>query len=159
MGYQLITIMGGLVRDLEVRQVGQSVVAKTAVAVSEKFRKADGTVGETTEYFEVEMWDKPQIHPYLTKGTQVLIAGRQKTDRWQDQNGQTRTASRIRVDVIQLCGAKPQATAKPSAPLAQPAPSAPARPAPAPAPAPAPSPAPSAPAYQAPSDPTGDIPF
>lgn len=131
MGYQSITIMGNLTRDVEVRQVGQSSVAKTAVAVSERFKKSDGTVGESTEFFEIEIWDRPAANPYLTKGKQVLVVGQIKTEKWQDQNGQTRESKKIRVGTIQLC-AKPQqeapaqqpvqATAPPPQPVYQPAP-------------------------------------
>ena len=117
MGYQSITIMGNLTRDLEVRQVGQSQVAKTGVAVSEKFRKQDGTMGENTEFFDIEIWDKASVYPYLTKGTQVLVIGQIKTEKWQDQQtGQNRESKKVRVQTIQLCGSRPQQNAQPSAP-------------------------------------------
>lgn len=109
MGYQQIIIQGNLTRDVEVRQVGQSQVAKTGVAVTEKFRKADGTVAESTEFFDIEIWDKAGVYPYLTKGASVLVVGQQRTDKWQDQNGQNRETKKVRVHVIQLCGVKPQA--------------------------------------------------
>ena len=109
MGYQQIIILGNLTRDLEVRQVGQSQVAKTGIAVSEKFRKQDGTIGEVTEFFDLEIWDKSSVYQYLTKGQQVFIMGQVKTDKWQDQNGQNRESKKVRVQTIQLCGSRPQA--------------------------------------------------
>ena len=94
----------------------------------------------------MEIWDKAGVYPYLTKGQSVLIVGQQKTDRWQDQNGQNRESKKVRAQVVQLCGPRPQQTAQqPAAPAYQPA--RPAQPAPAPqappqyqAPAPAPAP-------------------
>lgn len=161
MSYQFITILGNLTRDAEVRQVGQSQVAKIGVAVSERFKKADGTFGESTEYFDAEVWSLPNLFPYLVKGTQVFIIGKLKTDKWQDQSGLNHSTTKVRVDTIQLCGGKPQASAQPaaapSAPIAPTAPIAPG--APAYAPPVAPQPQPSAPAYQAPSNPTGDLPY
>lgn len=167
MSYQQITILGNLTRDAEVRQVGQSQVAKIGVAVSDRFRKQDGTMGESTEFFDAEIWDKAPVYPYLVKGQQVLIIGQFKTEKWTDQNGQPRETRKIRVLNIQLCGSKPQAqpqaqpAAAPPAPGYAPQPAAPgyqAPPAPpqyqqpAPAPAPAYTP-PAAPAYQQPAPP------
>lgn len=114
MSYQSITILGNLTRDAEVRQVGQSQVAKIGVAVSEKFRKQDGTIGESTEFFDVEVWDKAGVYPYLTKGVSVLIIGQIKTEKWQDQSGQNREAKKVRAQVIQLCGGRPQQQAAPA---------------------------------------------
>ena len=155
MSYQQILIQGNCTRDAEVRQVGQSQVAKIGVAVSEKYKGRDGQIQESTEFFDVEIWDKAGVYPYLVKGQSVLIVGQQKTDKWQDQNGQNRESKKIRAQVVQLCGPRPQAQAPAPAP-AQPAYQAPApsptyqapappqyqQPAPAPAPQYAPQPAP-----------------
>lgn len=168
MGYQQIIIMGNLTRDVEVRTVGQSQVAKTGVAVSEKFRKQDGTTGENTEFFDIEIWDKASVYPYLKKGQQVLVVGLQRTDKWQDQNGQSRETKKVRVTAIQLCGsrpAQPQAQAPapgytPQPQYQQPAPPPQYAPqpqyqAPAPPPQPTyqPAPVPPAPQYQQPAPP------
>lgn len=145
MSYQQIIIQGNCTRDAEVRQVGQSQVAKIGVAVSEKFRNKEGAIQESTEFFDVEIWDKAGVYPYLTKGQSVLIVGQQKTDKWQDQQGQNRESKKVRAQVVQLCGPHPQT--QPQAP-AQPArPQAPAQPYNQPAPPPqyqqpAPAPAP-----------------
>lgn len=135
MSYQQIIIQGNCTRDAEVRQVGQSQVAKIGVAVSEKFRNKEGAIQESTEFFDVEIWDKAGVYPYLTKGQSVLIVGQQKTDKWQDQQGQNRESKKVRAQVVQLCGPRPQ-QAQPQAP-AQPArPQAPAQPYNQPAPPP-----------------------
>ena len=157
MSYQQILIQGNCTRDAEVRQVGQSQVAKIGVAVSEKYKGRDGQIQESTEFFDVEIWDKSGVYPYLTKGQSVLIVGQQKTDKWQDQNGQNRESKKVRAQVVQLCGPRPQA----QAPASTPAQSAYQAPAPAPtyqAPAPPqyqqPAPAyPPQPQYQAPAPP------
>ena len=127
MSYQQIIIQGNCTRDAEVRQVGQSQVAKIGVAVSEKFKGRDGQIQESTEFFDVEIWDKAGVYPYLVKGQSVLIVGQQKTDKWQDQQGQNRESKKIRAQVVQLCGPRPQAQSQ--------APAQPAYQAPAPAPA------------------------
>lgn len=183
MSYQSITILGNLTRDVEVRTVGQSQVAKTGVAVSEKFRKQDGTTGESTEFFDIEIWDKASVYPFLKKGQQILLVGQIRTDKWQDQNGQPRESKKVRASIIQLCGSRP---AQPQAPAPgytpqpqyqQPAPPPQYAPqpqyqAPAPPPQPTyqPAPVPPAPQYQQPAPPPvndpaytqqvpGDLPF
>lgn len=139
MSYQQIIIQGNCTRDAEVRQVGQSQVAKIGVAVSERFKNRDGQIQESTEFFDVEIWDKAGVYPYLTKGQSVLIVGQQKTDKWQDQNGQNRESKKVRAQVVQLCGPRPQAQGQAPAPnTQQSAPMPPAQPqyqAPTPAPA------------------------
>ncbi len=179
MSYQQILIQGNLTRDAEVRQVGQSQVAKIGVAVSEKYKTRDGQIQESTEFFDVEIWDKAGVYPYLVKGQSVLIVGQQKTDKWTDQNGQNRESKRVRAQVVQLCGPRPQAqpqTAPAQAAYQRPAPApqAPAYAQPAPAPqyqqpapppqysAPAPQPqysAPAPPPQYGPQDEGPDLPF
>lgn len=139
MSYQQILIQGNCTRDAEVRQVGQSQVAKIGVAVSEKYKGRDGQIQESTEFFDVEIWDKAGVYPYLVKGQSVLIVGQQKTDKWQDQQGQNRESKKVRAQVVQLCGPRPQAQTQPQAPAPAPTYQAPAPPQyqqPAPAPAP-----------------------
>lgn len=134
MSYQQIIIQGNCTRDAEVRQVGQSQVAKIGVAVSEKFRNKEGAIQESTEFFDVEIWDKAGVYPYLTKGQSVLIVGQQKTDKWQDQQGQNRESKKVRAQVVQLCGPRPQA--QPQAPAQPTRPQAPTQPYNQPAPPP-----------------------
>ena len=134
MSYQQIIIQGNCTRDAEVRQVGQSQVAKIGVAVSEKYKGRDGQIQESTEFFDVEIWDKAGVYPYLTKGQSVLIVGQQKTDKWQDQQGQNRESKKVRAQVVQLCGPRPQA--QPQAPAQTARPQAPAQPYSQPAPPP-----------------------
>lgn len=117
MSYQRIIIQGNLTKDVEVRQLqGGSSVASFSVATTERFKKADGTIGEDTEYHDVEYWNPGNLAQYLLKGTSVLVEGKIKTDKWQDQNGQTQTRKRIRANTIQLCGSRPQSAAQPQQP-------------------------------------------
>ena len=118
MSFQQIILHGNLTRDLEIRQVGEHSVAQTSLAVSEKFRKQDGTTGENTEFFELEIWDKTAVFQFLTKGAQILIVGKVRTEKWQDQNGQNRERKKVRVETIQLCGSRPQNAAPAPAPQA-----------------------------------------
>lgn len=159
MSYQIVILQGNLTRDAEVRQVGQNQVAQFSVATSRRFKKADGSVGEESEFHDIELWNQTGVFPYLKKGTAILVQGEIKTDKWTDQQGQQRSTKKIRAAVVQLCGPRPQAAApapQPAAPQYQqaPAPQYPPQPqAPAPAPQPtypqyAPQPQAPAPQYE-----------
>lgn len=169
--------IGNLTRNAEVRQVGQSTVARFGLAMSEKFKKQDGTLGENTEFIDIDLWGQPGVHQYLVKGQMVYVEGSIRTEKWNDQQGQPQSATRIRAHMVQLLGPRPQAAApapQPAAPQYQQAPApqyAPQPQAPAPAPQPtypqyAPQPQAPAPQYEqqgAPVppqvDPNLDLPF
>lgn len=141
-----VMAIGNLCADVEVRAVGSSQVGRVNLAVSERFKKADGTVGEQTEYISLDIWDRPQVYPYLTKGASVYIEGALRTESWTDQSGAKRSTTKVRVQTLQLLGPRPAQAARPAQPAAPAAPTAPAYAPPAPA-------APAAPAYQAPPAP------
>lgn len=121
MGYQQIILFGNLTEDVKVRPVGQNQhVGSTGIAVTEKFRKADGTMDKTTEFFDIEIWNMPNVYPYLAQGANVLVVGTQKTSSYTDQQGQKHTVKKIRVNTIQLGGGRPQTAPQPQAPTQAP---------------------------------------
>ena len=144
--------IGNLCADIEVRQVGQSQVGKVNVAISEKYRKADGSVGENTEFVTIELWDKANIYQYLTKGISVYFEGRLASESWTDTQGAKHTTTKIRVANLQILTPRQQTAQPQAAPAPQYAPQ-PTAPAPAPQPqynAPAP---PAPPQYAQPAPP------
>lgn len=112
--------VGNITRNAEVRQVGQSVVAKFGLAMSEKFRKQDGSVGENTEFIDVELWNQSGVTQYLLKGQQVYVEGSLRTETWEGQDGQQRRTTKIRANSVQLLGQRPQAQQAPAQPAFQP---------------------------------------
>lgn len=135
--------IGNLTRNAEVRQVGQSTVARFGLAMSEKFKKQDGTLGENTEFLDIDLWGQPGVHQYLVKGQMVYVEGSIRTEKWNDQQGQPHSATRVRAHMVQLLGSRPQAAAPAPQPAAPQYPQAPQPPAPQYAPQPqAPAPAP-----------------
>ena len=115
MSVNLVILVGNLTRDAEVRTVGQQQVAKFGLATSERFRKQDGTQGESTEFHNIELWGNTGVYPYLVKGQSLYVQGSIKTDRFTGQDGQERTATKIKAFSVQLLGPKPQQAA-PAAP-------------------------------------------
>ena len=84
-----VILVGNLGRDPEVRYTsGGQAVASLRVATSRSWTdKQSGQKKEETEWHEVEVWGKQaeQCGEYLSKGRQVYVEGRLKTDKWQDK--------------------------------------------------------------------------
>ena len=78
---------------------GDSVV-NFSVAVSDRYKKKDGTQIDETEWFNCVSFGKQSeiIHQYFKKGNRILIDGKLKTRSWQDKEGATRYNTDIKVD-------------------------------------------------------------
>lgn len=101
--------IGNLGRTAESRQVGQSLVIKFSIAMTERFKDQTGQQQERTEWADVEYWGSPGILPYLVTGQQVYVEGSLRTDKWQDQqSGQWRSATKVRARMVQLLGSPRQ---------------------------------------------------
>ncbi len=75
-----------LVRDPELRQVGESRLASFSVAVGRGVKQPDGTWRDEADFFDVERWNISNgLLASLTKGTQVAISGRLRQERWRDK--------------------------------------------------------------------------
>lgn len=123
MSYQLIILKGNLTKDAEVRQLQAqdgttTTIAKIDIACGSSYIRRDGQKVEEVEYFNnIEIWNKPGVTQFLTKGQQVLVQCVQKTEKYTDQQGQQREVKKYRCQAIDLCGSRPQA--QPSAPAPQ----------------------------------------
>lgn len=95
-----INIAGGITRDAETRQAGQSEVTSFSVAVDHR----DGQ-NKTTMYFDCSLWGRrgQALQPHLTKGSKVAVTGDLST---REHNG--KTYLQVRVDNVTLQGGRPQ---------------------------------------------------
>jgi len=96
-GYQRFICVGNLTRDAESRMVGESEVAKYAIAVN--------GYKDSVEFFDCEQWKVGGVLPYLTRGTSVLVEGELQTQRW-EKDGQQRSKIVVKVHKLQLLGGK-----------------------------------------------------
>jgi single-strand DNA-binding protein len=84
--FQNIIIVGRLGQDPEVRMTANGqAVATVSVAVSEKWKKTDGTQQEKTNWFKVICWGKlAEISgKYLKKGSMALFTGKMEQRSWE----------------------------------------------------------------------------
>lgn len=93
-------LMGNLCADPELKytQTGLAV-AKFSLAVNSKTKDK-----EVVDFFDIEVWDKQAetASQYLKKGSGVLIEGRLKQDRWEDEHGGKRSRIKIVATMIQF---------------------------------------------------------
>ena len=137
--YNRVVIVGNLTRDVELRYTPSgTAVTDNALAVNEKFKKNDQWVDEVN-FFDVTLWGRTAeiAGEYLSKGSSVLIEGRLKQERW-EQDGKPRTKVKIIGEKMQMLssrnsggsGGRPSGPHTSNEPASQPAPTAPQQSAP-----------------------------
>ncbi|MCL6583535.1 MAG: single-stranded DNA-binding protein [bacterium] len=103
--FNRVILMGNLTKDPELRYTPSGLaVAHLSLAVNRKVSAKEGEKKEEVDFFDVETWDKQAelCSEYLNKGSAVLIEGRLKQDRWEDENGGKRSKIKIIATTIQF---------------------------------------------------------
>lgn len=100
-------ILGTVGKDPDTRYMPNgNAVTKFSVAVNEKWKDKNGQPQERTEWINVELFGKLAeiAGQYIKKGSQVYLEGKQRTEKWQDQQGNDRYTTKTIVDVMQMLG-------------------------------------------------------
>lgn len=109
-GVNKVILVGNLGADPEVKYLeGDKAVAKLRLATTESYKDRNGNRIDQTEWHDLEMWDGQAkiAEQYLKKGSQIYVEGKIKTDTWQDDQGQNRYRTKIRVLNFTMLGGKP----------------------------------------------------
>ncbi|REG87101.1 single-stranded DNA-binding protein [Algoriphagus antarcticus] len=109
-GVNKVILLGNLGADPEVKYLeGDNVVAKLRLATTESYKDKTGNRVEQTEWHDLEIWGAlaKVAEQYLRKGSQLYAEGKIKTDSWQDEQGQNRYRTKIRVLSFTMLGGKP----------------------------------------------------
>ncbi|OOG68085.1 single-stranded DNA-binding protein [Algoriphagus sp. A40] len=123
-GVNKVILVGNLGADPEVKYLeGEKVVAKLRLATTESYKDRNGNRVDQTEWHDLEMWDGQAkiAEQYLKKGSQIYVEGKIKTDTWQDEQGQNRYRTKIRVLSFTMLGGKPEGMGGGQAPMSTPA--------------------------------------
>ena len=104
-----IFLQGRLVADPELRHTQSGVaVATFRIAVDRDFK--DRETGEKkADFISVVAWRQTAefICKYLgTKGSEMILEGREVTEKWTDQNGAEKSFDVLYVDHAHFCGKK-----------------------------------------------------
>ena len=115
-GVNKVILVGNLGADPEVKYLeGDNAVANVSMATTEAYKNRNGERVEQTEWHDLEMWGAQAkiAEQYLKKGSQIYVEGKIKTDKWQDEQGQNRYRTKIRVLSFTMLGAKPDGAGSP----------------------------------------------
>jgi single-strand DNA-binding protein len=103
-----VQLIGRLGKDPESKftPTGKKV-AHFSVAVSNRWKGRDGEAKESTEWVNVEAWDRlgEVCQEYLKKGSLVYIEGRLKTDKYEEK-GDTRYFTKVVAQMVQFLDSK-----------------------------------------------------
>jgi single-strand DNA-binding protein len=97
--------IGRLGRDPEVRYTADSnAICNFSIAVGYKSKDK-----ETTEWVRITAFGKLAgiCADYLKKGSQVFVAGRMTTRKWQNKDGVDQYTTEVVADQMQMLGGKP----------------------------------------------------
>ena len=106
--FNRVILVGNLTRDVEIRRIPSgTAVTEISLAVNERVKRNEQWVDEVN-YFDVTLWGRTAeiAGEYLSKGSSVLIEGRLKLDRWEQEDGQKRSKIKIIGDRMQMLGSK-----------------------------------------------------
>lgn len=112
-----VQLIGRLGKDPESRftPTGKKV-ASFSLAVGQRWKGADGSVKEQTEWVNIEAWGRigEICQQYLQKGRLVFIEGRLKTDRYEDK-GETKYFTKVVATSMQMLEKKAEEEDEPEA--------------------------------------------
>jgi single-strand DNA-binding protein len=106
-----VTLIGRLGKDPETRTIPTGKkVAHFSLAVSERWKSAQGENKENTEWVNVEAWARlgEICQQYLHKGKLIYLEGRLKTDKYEDKSGETRFFTKVVATSMQMLDRKPE---------------------------------------------------
>lgn len=100
-------IMGRLTADPELRTTNNGIsVTSFSVAVDRSYQRAGAE--RQTDFINVVAWRQTAefVSKYFHKGSMIAVQGSIQTRRYQDRNGNNRTAFEIVADNVSFCGSK-----------------------------------------------------
>lgn len=86
-------------------------ICKIGIAVSRKFKAADGSLKEEVTFIDVDAFGRHAevISKYFSKGKPIFIEGRLKLDQWETQSGEKRNKMTVVLENFQFVGGKEDA--------------------------------------------------
>ncbi|MCK4359850.1 MAG: single-stranded DNA-binding protein [Candidatus Cloacimonetes bacterium] len=101
-----VTLAGNIVRNPEVRQIGEKKTKVTTITVANNrpYQDKDGNWQQETNFVDVEVWGKQaeKLGEYGKKGTPVIAEGNLKLNQWEDKEGKSHSKLLIRADKIHI---------------------------------------------------------
>lgn len=103
-----VILIGNLGADPELRYTGSgTAVCNMRIATNESYKDANDQLVEKTEWHNVVAWSRLAeiCGEYLKKGSRIYVEGSLQTRSWEDQDGNTRYTTEIKIrDMMMLDG-------------------------------------------------------
>ena len=118
--FNQISIVGYLGKNAEMRYTPQgTAVLNFSIATTERRKDSRGEFTDITTWFKVSLWGKQAeaLTEYLTKGRQVYVAGRLRSETYTARDGQQRTNLEVMASDVQILGTKSDGTAPAMSPV------------------------------------------
>ena len=109
MSVNKVILVGHVGKNPEQRVFGSGEsVTSFSLATSEKYKDKSGEWKDQTEWHNISCFGKLSeiANKYVTKGTQVFIEGKIKTNKYTDKSGVEKYSTNIVVSSLQLLGSK-----------------------------------------------------
>ena len=105
MSVNKVFLLGRVGKDPDVRHYENSSFANFPLATNERYKDKTGAVQDRTEWHNIVVIGKMAkvVEDYVKKGTQMMIEGRIRTRKY-EQNGQDRYITEIITDRFELLG-------------------------------------------------------
>ena len=110
MGLAIITLVGRLTRDPETKEIPNTSVTTFSLAVNGRKGKE-----KTVSFFECQSFGNggKTIAEWCSKGSELSVSGTIVIEKWQDKDGNTRSAPKVTVKEFGFIGGKQEGQAKP----------------------------------------------
>lgn len=104
-----VILIGRLGQNPELRYIPQTdrAVSNFSLATNERIFNPNTNESDIrTEWHRIVAWGKLAefCEKYISKGKQILVEGRLRTDKWQDRDGNQRYTTKIHAQSITLLG-------------------------------------------------------
>lgn len=109
-----LVIIGNLTRDPELAETASGIsFAKFTVAVTRNYSNSDGE--RETDFFDITVWrERAELcAKYLRKGNKVGIVGSVQFRTYEDDNGNKRKITEVKVDEVEFLTPKQSEESKP----------------------------------------------
>ncbi len=104
--YNKIILLGNLTRDPQLNYLQSGMqVCEFGIACNHKY-KSNGQDREETMFIDCCVFGAKAetVNQYFSKGKPILIEGRLKLERWQDQQGNQRSKHKVMIDNFSFVG-------------------------------------------------------
>lgn len=103
--FNKVILVGNLTKDPELRYTPEgTALSKLRLAVNRKWRSREGETKEETCFVNVTAFGRSAelVAKYLEKGNPVLVDGRLRSHRWENDKGEARTDIEVIMEGFQF---------------------------------------------------------